>query len=116
MILNMSKTWMKLVLSGLMVAGMTFVASSPVSAQEKERTTKTQVKPVYPELAKRMRLSGKVRIEVTISADGTVKNARVVGGHPVLAEAAKDALRGWRFESAAGETRQIMDFVFNMNE
>jgi TonB family protein len=116
MILNTSKSWMKLVLSGVLVTGMIFAGTLPISAQEKERRAKSQVKPVYPELAKRMRLSGKVRIEVTITADGAVKSTRVVGGHPVLAEAAKDALRGCRFEAAAGETTQIMDFVFNMND
>lgn len=115
MISGISNKWMKQALSCLVLVGMTFVAPSPISAQEKERKVRNQVKPSYPDLAKRMNLSGKVRLEVTIAADGSVKSSRVIGGHPVLAEAAKEAVRGWKYEPAVGETTQVVEFMFNMN-
>ena len=47
---------------------------------------RTKCSPQYPELAKKMNLSGTVKIEVVVAPNGTVKEARVVGGHPVLAK------------------------------
>jgi TonB family protein len=76
------------------------------------RRAKTKVQPAYPELAAKMRISGTVKIEVTVAPNGTVKEARIVGGHPVLATAALDAARKWRFEPEAGESKGIIDFKF----
>ena len=54
-----------------------------------------------------MNISGTVKIEVVVASNGTVKEARVVGGHPVLANAALDAAKKWRFEpSSAREHRE----------
>jgi TonB family protein len=76
------------------------------------RRAKTKVQPVYPELARRMNLVGTVKIEVVVAPNGTVKDARVVGGHPVLAGAALDAAKKWRFEPSSGESSGIIDFKF----
>ena len=51
-----------------------------------------------------MNISGTVKIEVVVSPNGTVKDARVVGGHPVLANAALEAAKKWRFEPAPAES------------
>ncbi len=67
---------------------------------------------MYPELAHKMNISGTVKIEVTVAPNGSVKEAHVVGGHPVLATAALDAAKKWRFEPAAGESTGIIDFKF----
>jgi TonB family protein len=53
-----------------------------------------------------------VKIEVTVAPNGSVKEARIVGGHPVLAQAALDAAKKWRFEPAAAESTGIIDFKF----
>ena len=65
------------------------------SAQSEEmlRRAKTKVQPAYPDLARKMNITGTVKIEVTVSPNGTVKDARVVGGHPVLSAAALDAAK-----------------------
>lgn len=76
------------------------------------RRAKSKVQPVYPELAKKMQISGTVKIEVVVSSNGTVKEARVVGGHPVLATAALDAAKKWRFDPAASESTGVIDFKF----
>ena len=76
------------------------------------RRAKTKVQPFYPELARKMNISGTVKIEVIVAPNGTVKDARVVGGHPVLATAALDAAKKWRFDTAAGESTGIIDFKF----
>jgi TonB family protein len=80
--------------------------------EELVRRAKTKVQPLYPELARKMSISGTVKIEVVVAPNGTVKEARVVGGHPVLAGAALDAAKKWRFEPAPGESTGIIDFRF----
>ena len=76
------------------------------------RRAKTKVQPAYPELARKMSISGTVKIEIVVLPNGTVKEARVVGGHPVLATAALDAARKWRFEPAPAESTGVIDFKF----
>jgi len=86
-------------------------AQAPQS-DEMVRRAKSRVDPAYPELAKKMHISGTVKIEVTVAPNGTVKEARIVGGHPVLASAALDAAKKWRFEPAPAESTGIIDFKF----
>ena len=56
-----------------------------------------EVKPAYPSLARAARIQGTVKIEAILSADGTVRDARVVSGHPLLVAAALDAVRQWLY-------------------
>lgn len=92
--------------------GVRHLGAQAAQSDEIVRRAKTRVNPVYPELASKMHISGTVKIEVTVSPNGTVKEARIVGGHPVLASAALEAARKWRFEPAAGESTGIIDFKF----
>ena len=59
-----------------------------------------------------MNIAGTVKIEVVVAPNGLVKGARVVGGHPVLATAALDAAKKWRFEPAPAESSGVIDFKF----
>lgn len=77
------------------------------------RKVRTRVAPQYPDLARRMSLTGVVKIEVVVSSDGTVKEARVAGGHPVLANAALEAVRKWKFEPASGESTGSISVRFD---
>jgi len=92
--------------------GPIHVGAQQPQNEEIGRRAKTKVQPVYPELARKMNLAGTVKIEVVVAPNGTVKEARVVGGHPVLAGAALDAAKKWRFEPAAGESSGVIDFKF----
>lgn len=76
------------------------------------RRARSKVQPVYPELAKKMNIVGTVKVEVVVSPNGSVKDARVVGGHPVLAGAALEAARKWRFEPSPAESSGVIDFKF----
>jgi TonB family protein len=69
--------------------------------------------PTYPEIAKRMQLSGNVKIMVTVGPDGTVKSTQPMGGSPVLLQAAQDAVLKWKFASASGETRELIELHFD---
>jgi TonB family protein len=60
-----------------------------------------------------MNVAGRVKIEATIAADGHVLNTRVVGGSPLLVNAALDALKKWRFEPAPKDTTEAFEFEFS---
>ena len=73
---------------------------------------KSKVAPVYPELARRLSLGGKVKVEAVVAPDGHVKSARAVGGHPVLVQSCVDAMKEWKFEPTPEETTQVIEFEF----
>ncbi len=83
-------------------------------ARAEDRKIKTQVDPAYPELAKQMHLNGTVRVEVTVNEQGNVKGTKVVGGNPVLADAAVKAVQKWKFEPGPEETK-LLTFDFKGN-
>jgi protein TonB len=87
--------------------------SQETVVESAKRKVKSKVVPDYPSLAKQMNVTGKVKIEATISADGHVSNTKVVGGSPLLVSSAMDALKKWRFEPAAKESTEIIEFDFN---
>ena len=80
------------------------------------RRAKSKVAPLYPELARKMNITGTVKIQVVVAANGTVKDAKVLGGHPVLAGAALDAVRKWRFEPAAVESSGVVELKFEPHQ
>jgi TonB family protein len=92
--------------------GTVNVRAQQAQNEEITRRTKVKVPPVYPELARKMNIAGTVKIQVVVLPNGTVKDARVVGGHPVLADAALDAAKKWRFEPAPVESTGVIDFKF----
>ena len=99
------------------VAVTTLLAGTMVIAQQwttddSKRKVKTKVTPQFSELARKMNLSGKVRIEVVIAPDGHVKSSKPIGGHPVLVQSCLDAIKDWRFEAAPEESTQVIEFDF----
>jgi TonB family protein len=68
--------------------------------------------PEYPEIARRMNINGTVKVELVIAADGTIKSAKVLGGHPVLADAVQRALQKWKYAPGPSETTMQLDFKF----
>jgi TonB family protein len=68
--------------------------------------------PEYPEIAKRMNISGTVKVELVIAADGTIKSAKVLGGHPLLADAVQKALKKWKYAPGDAETTMLLEFRF----
>ncbi len=92
--------------------GPIHVRAQQTQNEDLVRRAKTKVQPSYPELARKMNITGTVKIEVVVAPNGSVKDARVVGGHPVLASAALDAAKKWRFEPAGSESTGVIDFKF----
>jgi protein TonB len=57
----------------------------------------SSVEPRYPELAKRARIQGAVLLAALIDRNGHIANLHTLEGHPLLVEAARDAVRQWRY-------------------
>jgi TonB family protein len=76
------------------------------------RKVKTTVKPDYPAVARQMRITGTVRLEATVAPDGKVRETRVLGGSPLLAQEATTAVKKWRYEETSKETTETVEVVF----
>ena len=85
----------------LAALGLILTLSTPARAGD-ERAVKVRVAPAYPELAKRMRITGEVKLAVTVDADGKVMEIKEVSGNRTLSVAAEEAVRKWKFEAGAG--------------
>jgi TonB family protein len=97
----------------LPVLAIPMVGQTPPSASAAERKVSSRVEPVYPDLARKMHIRGIVRIEAIVRTNGAVKSARVLGGNPVLADAALDAVGKWKFEPSQNETTQVVQVSFD---
>ncbi len=89
------------------------IAQSQQQAAPEMRKIVRKVNPIYPDIAKRMNLSGVVKLTVTVAPDGNVKTVEAVGGNPVLIQAAENALYKWKFAAAKEETKENIDLKFD---
>jgi TonB family protein len=104
------KRFISAVAAGLFT--LSIASAQQTVVEEGKRKIKTRNNPQYSELAKRMGLTGKVRIEIVIAPDGHVKSSRAIGGHPVLVQSCLDSVKDWKFEPASEESTQILEFDF----
>jgi protein TonB len=80
-----------------------------------------RVQPLYPPLARQTRISGTVRLHAIISKDGSIQQLEVISGHPLLQQAALDAVRQWRYQPTLlnGEPVEVdttIDVIFSLNQ
>jgi protein TonB len=76
--------------------------------------------PIYPPIARQARIQGVVQLEAVISRDGTIQNLRVLSGHPLLVQAALQAVQQWRYQPTllSGEPVEVIttiDVIFRLN-
>lgn len=99
--------WQKAILP---FCGFLLLAILPASAQEPPCKSRSgEVKASYPELARRMKISGVVRLQLQLSPSGSVRDTKVLGGNPVLASAAQQAVKTAHFE---GTESCVITFEF----
>jgi len=77
-----------------------------------ERKVVQREEPEYPPIAERMKLHGAVKLKIWIRADGTVRRLEYIGGHPLLAESALKAVKGWHYDAATKESNTIVGLKF----
>jgi TonB family protein len=74
---------------------------SPADAQTaKERKVITRIAPEYPETLKHLYIGGVVRIQAVVAPNGTVESTRLLGGNPILGQAAMKAVKQWKYSNA----------------
>jgi periplasmic protein TonB len=75
-----------------------------------------EVKPQYPPLARQARIQGTVVLQAVIGKDGKVQNLQALSGHPMLIQAAIEAVKQWRYKpySLNGEPVEV-DTQININ-
>jgi TonB family protein len=76
------------------------------------RKVAVKVVPQYPSLARSLKIEGIVRADVLVAPNGKVTSVEVKGGHPLLAQAAQEALRQWKWEAASHETHETIELRF----
>jgi TonB family protein len=96
----------------LLIGGIALCAGT-ASADNVHRAVVSRVSPQFPELARRMHLSGTVVLLVTIQPDGTVSSTKVESGHALLAPAAQDAVSHWRFAPNPSVSESEIEVNFN---
>jgi protein TonB len=89
-----------------------------VNAAQRERLAEA-IPPSYPPLAQHMNVQGSVVLQALIGADGTIQNLSVTSGPAILATAAQQAVREWRFKPVyqngqAVETRATITVNFTI--
>jgi len=96
------------------VSGLLFLSPVRSRAQQADSGRKVveRMAAPYPSLARNMALQGTVKLEVLVSADGNVKETQIKGGHPVLAQAAINSVRRWKWEAAPHESHEIVEIKF----
>ena len=113
----MSLRTMRIWLGAMLLAALTttiVLPPVPASAQDDAvlRKLKTRVTPTYPDIARRMAITGKVKLSVVIAANGNVKETKVIGGHPILVNAAMDAVKRWKYEPSSNESSGTVEITF----
>lgn len=87
-------------------------ATSRAAQPQPQRPLLVRRQPAYPELARRMHISGDVPVRLNILPDGRVEQAHAEGGHALLRQAAEDAVRLWRFAPARASSSTIVTVSF----
>ena len=89
--------------------------TTSASAANAHRAVVSKVPPIYPELARRMHVSGTVVVHCTIAPDGSVSDAKVESGHALLGPAAQEAVKRWKFEPSPDTSDLTVDVNFSGN-
>jgi TonB family protein len=100
------------ILGGALLAMTLGLGVGNLQAQEGRKALSNPA-PSYPEVAKRLRLVGTVKVQIVIGVDGRIKEKSFIGGHPVLVNSVEEALKNWKYAPGNGETTTQLEFVFH---
>lgn len=121
MIANSSKPFLLAKLACLLAALM-FCQALPGQAvteqpahQSSGRKCKSNPPPEYPELARKMNITGTARVLLTVAPDGSVGNVKELGGNPVLVAALVKAVKKWKYEAADHQNEIEVKFEFTQS-
>ena len=87
-----------------------------VMQAQQSRKVIYRTNPVYPAVLKEKQIGGLVRIQVVVTPRGDVRQIVDLGGNPILVTAAEAAVKQWKFEPAASDTRETVTLRFGPTE
>jgi TonB family protein len=98
----------------LALFGLALLSTSQAQKPEKfSRKLVYRENPGYPLTLREAHIGGVVRLEIVISAKGTVDQVSPLGGNPVLVEAATNAVRKWKYAPGDSESKTEVEFTFD---
>jgi len=83
------------------------------SETDEARKLLSRVEPAYPEILRSKHIGGTVRVKVTIASNGKVEDAQLLGGNPVLGEAAIAAVKKWVYAAGRSRTQTEVSISFD---
>jgi len=112
-------TWRQAIIKLFQAAALAVLITLAMPARaaaDDARAVKTRVAPVYPEIARRMKIAGVVHIEATVDAQGRVLDVKTISGNRMLSVAAEDAVRNWKFAPGEGVTTVQLEVAFTLGQ
>jgi len=119
--LNSAETVQPAELSGFSAPSDTSPTRIRIGGTVARQKVRFEVSPTYPPEARSSGIEGTVKLHAIIANDGSIAQLQAVSGHPMLVQAAIDAVRQWRYEPTllngqAVEVDTEIDVVFQLNE
>ena len=103
--------------AALLCLALNILAGAPCALAQEEaasaRKILNRIVPQYPQLARSMHIEGTVKLLVIVAPNGKPSSTKVVGGHPLFAKAASDAVEKWKWIPAPEETREVLEMHFH---
>jgi len=121
--------WLWIIAAGVGLL-LTLVATQSRAEDKKQDSSKTdvaaypsstprklvrKVDPVYPQDLKRRSIGGTVKLDLKISANGNVEKIAIMGGNPILADSAAQAVKQWQYAPASASSSLLLNVEFNPN-
>jgi periplasmic protein TonB len=95
------------VLCSCLVCGTVCAQEVRLTDAEARKLVKSRTNPEYPPLARQMRVSGEVRLDVYLNEDGSLDKVHVVSGNALLASAAQNAVKQWKFGAPTVDDKPV---------
>jgi len=108
-----SLAWRLVLLLPALVVAVSLAPAQTAQPSEHVRKVTHRVVPGYPELAKKMGITGTVRLIAVVAPNGSVRLVETMGGHPVLAKSAEDAVMKWKYVPAGEESKELIELHFS---
>lgn len=119
--LDLERRNRRVVRIGLLLCLFGCVVSVPFFSQSEEvavseRKVITRVEPSYPPTLERLYIGGVVRLKVDVAANGMVESAQLIGGNPILGQAAIAAVKQWKYAPAKTKTKTVERLEFDPHQ
>jgi len=111
------RPWVLISLAVILIASLAVCPTSlaqKINSDSKRRIV-SQEKPTYPPVARRMHLTGTVRLYATVAPNGKVVQTEVVGGSPIFAQSATTAVAKFTWEPRQEETKELVEVNFQLD-